>query len=393
MNAGQGSKKKILVVDDNSENIRIIGSILRQNNFNVGFATRGQQALDLLKGNEEEYDLVLLDVNMPEMNGLEVCQTIRKNGKLRNLPVIFLTANTLPEQIVEGFVCGGQDYVTKPFNSDELLARINTHLELKDSRKKLQLMNEILEEKVKERTIELEASNQKLTLANLELQKLDEAKAGFLRLISHEINTPLNGIIGFADILKEQLLDTDYFYLIEILSQSAYRLNEFSQSSLIITQLRTSPEEYKKEQVDVKEVILDLVEEFRNEIEKKNIGIDLNWISETTSISGNWMLIRICMKHLFRNAIQFTPEKKSISISGQQEATRFVMSFEDHGPGFSENVLSHIFEPFSTVDEHIDRNKGLGLSIVKMILDFHQAQIHISNKEGGGSLIKIVFNH
>ena len=391
MSTTQEKKHKILVVDDNSENIRLIGSVLRQNNYYVGFATRGQSALDLLEGYNDEYDLVLLDVNMPEMNGFEVCQKIRKNEFLKEVPVIFLTANTLPEQLVEGFASGGQDYVTKPFNADELLARIRTHIELKESRRNLKQLNEVLEEKVKERTKELEESNQKLELANVELQKLDEAKAGFLRLISHEINTPLNGVIGFADILKELLIDTDYFTLIDTLSKSAHRLNEFAQSSLIITQMRTSPEVYKKVLVDVKEVIHELLMSYQSEIHRKTLTIEQNWSADVTSIYGNWNLIKICMTHIVRNAIQYCNEHQTIAINSYLEDGHFVISFDDNGPGFSESVLNNMFNPFSTVDEHIDNNKGMGLSIVKMILDFHQALITVSNKKSGGALVTLVF--
>lgn len=389
MEATQEKKYKILVVDDNSENIRIIGSVLRQNKYNIGFATGGQAALNVLNGNAHDYDLVLLDVNMPDMNGFEVCKKIRANEDLKEIPIIFLTANTLPEQIVEGFSSGGQDYVTKPFHSGELLARIKTHLELKDSRKKLQQINIVLEEKVKERTKDLLDVNLKLEVANQELMQLDEAKAGFLRLISHEINTPLNGIIGFADILKDQLISTEYFDLVEVLSESAHRLNEFAQSSLVITRMRTTPEDYQKSAVDVKEILNVIVDDFQSECNKKKIHIQWNWYAEKAIITGNRTLLQIGLMHILRNAIQYT--KHLIIIESQQDHNHLILTFEDDGNGFSTNALQHLFEPFSTSSDHVDKNKGMGLSIVKMVLDFHQGEIQVSNKADGGAKIKIIF--
>lgn len=252
-------------------------------------------------------------------------------------------------------------------------------------------MNDILEVKVSERTKELEESNKMLETANVELQKLDEAKASFLRLISHEINTPLNGIIGFADVLKELLADTEFFAYIDILAQSAHRLNEFAQSSLIITRMRTSPEFYKKDKVDVKEIIEELVVSFHDELKQKNINVNINWNTETTEISGNWDLIRICMTHLFRNAVQFTPEDKSITVFSHKEGDNLIISFSDSGQGFSEYSLHNLFKTFATAEDHMDKNKGLGLSIVKLITDFHQAKILISNNENGGALVTLVF--
>ena len=192
---------KILVVDDNPKNIQVIGSLLREVGYSVGFAFDGQQALTLLN-KTNDYDLVLLDVNMPVMNGFETCRAMRRNGNLMDIPVLFLTALNEINDVVSGFDAGGQDYITKPFNSEELLSRVKTHIELKHAKDQLKLVNQWLEEKVQERTKELQQANSKLEAANRELQALDKAKSDFLNIISHEINTPLNGIVGFVDILK-----------------------------------------------------------------------------------------------------------------------------------------------------------------------------------------------
>ena len=246
----------------------------------------------------------------------------------------------------------------------------------------LKQINLILEDKVRERTKELEE-------ANIKLKQLDEAKAGFLPLISHEINTPLNGIIGFADILKDQLISTEYFSFVEVLSDSAHRLNEFAQSSLIITRMQTAPEDYQKSTVDVKEIFNGIIEDYKSECNKKMIHLQWNWHAEKTTILGNRPLLHTCLKHILRNAVQYTQQQ--IIINSQLENNRLTLSIEDDGIGFSEKALRHLFEPFSTTDEHVDKNKGMGLSIVKMILDFHQAEIHVSNKDEGGAMIKIIF--
>lgn len=128
-----GSKKKlILIVDDNPENIKVLGNLLKNNGYEVGASSDGNKAFEFIKN--EIPDLILLDVMMPGMNGFEVCEELKSNVQTRHIPVIFLTAKTSTEDIVKGFKVGGVDYVSKPFNSEELLARVNTHIEIRTLR-------------------------------------------------------------------------------------------------------------------------------------------------------------------------------------------------------------------------------------------------------------------
>jgi phosphoserine phosphatase RsbU/P len=144
-------QRKILVVDDMLATRNIVGDILRKAHYNSDFAGNGHQALELLK-NYNDYDLVLLDIEMPEMNGFEVCRAIRQNDKLREIPVIFLTSSDNVENKVAGFNSGAQDYVIKPFNPKELLARVKTHIQLKQKSDIIKDMNNILVKKNKEIT-------------------------------------------------------------------------------------------------------------------------------------------------------------------------------------------------------------------------------------------------
>ncbi len=122
-------KSLILAVDDKPQNLQFLGKLLSDNGYEVGMAQSGQQALNFVKKNEPE--LILLDVMMPDMDGYEVCQKLKEDFSTRHIPIIFLTAKTDPEDIVNGFDVGGVDYITKPFNSPELLVRVRTHIELK----------------------------------------------------------------------------------------------------------------------------------------------------------------------------------------------------------------------------------------------------------------------
>ena len=130
-------KKLILIIDDNPENIKVLGSLLTSKDYEVGASADGLRGLEFV--NNVKPDLILLDVMMPGMNGFDVCIKLKENSESKNIPIIFLTAKTSEEDIVKGFNLGGADYVTKPFNSAELLSRVNTHLVLQNTINELEL--------------------------------------------------------------------------------------------------------------------------------------------------------------------------------------------------------------------------------------------------------------
>ena len=123
------SNVHILVVDDNKENLKVVGNFLNEEGYKIAFSLNGEEALKLLKKNK--FDLILLDIMMPEMDGFEVCNRIKADEELKNVPIIFLTAKSSSEDIVKGFKSGGVDYITKPFKKEELIVRVQNHVELK----------------------------------------------------------------------------------------------------------------------------------------------------------------------------------------------------------------------------------------------------------------------
>ena len=165
---------RILIVDDNSKNIQVLATVLAKNNYEVEYALRGKDAIEIVKS--EDFELILLDIMMPGMDGFDTCIALKKIENRKDIPVIFLTAKTEIESITRGFEIGGVDYITKPFNDKELLKRISTHLELKKSKEKLKEVNQWLEAQVEERTRELKSAKEELEKANNELTTMDKAK-------------------------------------------------------------------------------------------------------------------------------------------------------------------------------------------------------------------------
>ncbi|OFX27714.1 MAG: hypothetical protein A2033_02945 [Bacteroidetes bacterium GWA2_31_9] len=181
-------KNLILIVDDNSKNLQVLGKILYEKGYNINVASSGAKALQSV--NIQPPDLILLDIQMPEMDGFDVCKILKSNAKTKDIPVIFLTAATDTESIVKGFKLGGMDYITKPFNNEELIIRVNTHIDLRAKTLELQKINQNLEKIVEERTHQLHE---------------------YAFITSHNLRKPLANIIGFISILEQSIDKKEQF--------------------------------------------------------------------------------------------------------------------------------------------------------------------------------------
>jgi two-component system sensor histidine kinase/response regulator len=382
----------ILIVDDNPQNLQVLGKQLQERNYEIEFAVNGPSALDWL--NTKPFDLILLDINMPGMSGFEVCKKIRLNPEMNNIPIIFLSADTDRESILRGFEMGAQDYITKPFDSRELLVRVKTHLSLKVTLEKLENLNKSLEEKVFERTIQLKEANEKLEATNLKLIDLDRVKSDFLNLISHEIRTPLNGIIGPLELLKGPVYASEIGDLINILDSSVRRLERFSLDALLITRLKTKPNELKTEIISLPKIINEVIKENQELIDSKKLKIISEFDTKNDLVRGESDLIKKSILNILDNAIFYSPINEVIEVKTYLNGVYNVLEFRDHGIGFSLGVKDHLTELFTYGDKYRDNSKGIGLPIVKMIIDSHGGELQLENHPKGGSVVKLLFkNH
>lgn len=379
----------VLIVDDNPHNLQVLGKLLKENNYRIEFATNGEGALEWIS--KRPFDLILLDINMPGMNGFEVCLKIRSNPSFNNTPVIFLSADIDRESILKGFELGAQDYVTKPFDARELLSRVKTHLTLKESLEKLENQNIILEAKVAERTRQVEEANEQLSLLNLKLLGLDKAKTEFLRLVSHEIRTPLNGIIGPVELLKESEASRELGELIEILDLSVKRLEKFSLNALLITQLKTKQTDIKRDPVSLTEIINELLEDKAKQFH--NHGLTHKFFNESINavIGGEPEMVKICFGNILDNTLLFVPENGMFEIRIYDNDEYTVCEYTDNGPGFNNNVQGEFFEMLSMGDMKKDSSLGIGLPICRLIMEAHSGKIELGNNTEGGAFVRLFF--
>lgn len=371
---------KILIVDDVSKNIQILGNILSQKKFQIAYAQSGQQALDICK--TQDFDLILLDIMMPGMDGYEVCKRLKKNPSTSEIPIIFLTAKADMDSIIKGFDMGGQDYITKPFNAAELMARVDNHLLIKRQREQLKLMNNHLEDLVKERTQELEIANRQLSI-------LDQAKSNFLLIISHEIRTPLNGVIGLTELLEKTNIDKDQKEYLNYLKDVSARLVKFSDTALLITSLKVNKQVPEILPVSVNQLIADSIIEFHKNNSDSSLQIINKMPPENLLIKVNSDLMKTCFLSIIENSSKFAGDNAHLEISANISDGTISLKFCDNGPGFSNSAIDHLFELFSAGDILHTEGTGLGLATAKLILDAHEGSIDVKNAEPGGAEVNI----
>jgi two-component system sensor histidine kinase/response regulator len=377
----------ILIADDTPVNIDILVDLLE--GYQTKIAINGKDAIETALDGDPP-DLILLDIMMPEMDGYEACRQLRQHEKTREVPVIFITAKDMKDDIVKGFEAGGQDYVTKPFDANELMARVKTQLELKASRDQLKTVNQWLEEKVAERTKELQQAYERIEQANIELGKLDESKSAFLRMLSHEVRTPLNGIIGFLNLMKDDIQKTQFAEMFSYLEISVSRLEKFAMVALIITELRTQAIPVSRENVAVSSLVDAAMKKNQEKMEQKRIRMNIQG-DASIMIKGDERLLKTCFESILDNAISFSPEGGNVLLHAEATGSGVHCTFFDRGKGFTEEGLKNFNKLFANAGHHTDQKLGLDLALASMIMEAHGGTLEVGNNTDGGAFVRLVF--
>ncbi len=379
-------QQTILVVDDSPNNVKILSELLKD--YKLKIALNGKKAL-LISQSDTPPDLILLDIVMPEMDGYEVCQILRAKEETKDIPVIFITAKYEKGDVVKGFELGAQDFISKPFDPKELLARVKTQMELVQYRKRMIQLNAWLEETVQDRTEDLIDASRELRIANEELKELDGAKMEFLKIASHEIRTPLNGICGSMWLLKDSGHDelADLFRMLEV---SVLRLERFTEKALLATDLRTKNYRVNYEACLVSEFFDEALKWCYDDMRNKKIQIHEE-LDKLLSFNSDPKLLTVCFNEVLANAVKYSPTEGEIRLKAFIDSENLIVEFIDQGKGFDEKVVKHLFQLLRPGEQHMDKNMGLSLAIVKMILDKLKGTIEVSNNTDKGALVRLCF--
>lgn len=335
-------------------------------------------------------DLILLDIAMPGKDGFSVCKTLKSDPLTESIPIIFLTAKVESEDVVAGFSIGAVDYITKPFKSAELLMRIKTHLTIKNLQNELRLANETLENKVIERTRELEKAKEKAELS-------DNIKSEFLSQISHEIRTPLNAVINSAGLIEtemEEKIDDYLKPIFESLKKGSHRIIRTIDLILNMAQLHTNSYELKNEKIDVAEILLLTAAKYKTPAKEKNLALNINCLIKDAFVTADYYAVEEIFQQLLDNAVNFT-QKGSITVSMQETEKEYTASIQDTGVGISDDYLTHLFTVFSQEEGGYTRKfegNGLGLALTKKYCSLIHASIAVESKKDIGSKFSVTFN-
>src|SRR5580704_6039318 len=236
-----------MIVDDNPANLRLLEDMLLRQGRGVRSFPLGRLALAAAM--KSPPDLILLDINMPEMDGYAVCQRLKSTETLADIPIVFLSALNEIQDKVKAFRSGGVDYISKPFEFEEVHARVETHLKLASLQNRLRVQYLHLESIVPSRTRDL-------AQAHAQLSRLDHAKSDFLRMISHELRTPLNGLLGAAELILDEVQSVGQASeLAEMLRESRQRILSLVDSAVLLTQIEIAGGAFQASELSLGEVL------------------------------------------------------------------------------------------------------------------------------------------
>jgi two-component system, sensor histidine kinase and response regulator len=383
-------KFNVLIINNSFEEADRLGQMLGLDDFDVAFVQSGSSVLTSLK--KKRVDLVFIDGGLDQTDGFAACRAIKSDPIFEAIPVIFILDSKNAKIIDDVFICGCSDYILKPLNEKELLKKAMFHIELEYSRQLSKDINHILEEKIAERTVELEELLLKLKKANKELESLDIAKSEFLNMISHEIRTPLNGIMGSLALIGRYHFTDEVKSYFSLLDTSVKRLEAFSNTILEASDLRLKGEKILKYSTFNPVIVLqEAIGLCSDKYSAKGIEIAFRGRSDKLHIHADIKFIRKCLLAIIDNAFKFSPLGGKINIAFE-EADRFLnITISDQGSGFSEDSIGNIYAPLSNIHSHYDKNTGMGLHLAKLIVEAHSGMISARNIEPHGAEIKIEF--
>ncbi len=349
---------EIMIVDDTPEHIQVATALLQEFGYKIRIANNGQTALKLVK--QHSPTLMLLDIQMPGLDGFEVCKILKSEEKWQDIAIIFMTASNDVASIQRGFELGAQDYVIKPFNAVEFIARINNHIKMAKQARKLKKSYE-------------------------ELNK-------FCYTVSHDLKSPLHVIKQITELLVqgyESSLSEDGVRLLGFLGNKSDEVIRMVESLLEFS--RMCDQEINWSIIDMNQ----LVDEVMNELRLLEPKRPVNYTrEELPQIKGDPLMIKLLIQNGLSNALKFTREKEmtKIHMGYREESDRGIFTIQDNGAGFDMQFAEKLFRVFQRLHAtEAFEGSGVGLATIQRIMERHEGRAWIEGKVNEGATLSLMF--
>jgi len=387
---------RILIAEDSATQAARARLILEEAGYVVTVARDGQEAWERL--NAEPYDLILSDINMPRMNGYDLCRRTKAESRFKAIPFVLLTAREELAALIRGFEAGADDFITKPWVSSMLLGRLasafrhNQRAGQAGTDFRDQMMALLLS-----RTVELEEAHRHLAderaalkAANGRLEEATRHKSQFLANMSHELRTPMNAVIGFSEMLQREsfgpLQPKQRRYVDNILTSGRHLLTLIN-DILDLSKVEAGKMEIKRERIALASLLSDTATLIRGMADRKGIAVDVE-VPGQIILLGDAARLKQVLFNLLSNAVKFTPSGGQVRLTAAASGAFASISVIDNGIGIALKDQLHLFEEFHQVDGTDSREyqgTGLGLALARRLVELHGGTIELESDTGKGS--------
>lgn len=376
---------RILIVDDEPNNLEVLSNLLDKKGYTILLASDGAKGVQCAASDQP--DLILLDVIMPEIDGFETCRQLKANGKTKDIPVIFMTALAETVDKVKGFECGAIDYITKPIDPEEVLARINTHLSMQKLYKNLQMENQELLEK-----------------HTAVSKQMEDLRLNLSRILPHEFRTPLNGILGFSEFLTSFTPDRlpkpdEIFNMQTAIHNNALRLKQIIENYLLYADLRlmeyeperSRQEMWQAERLFSPKALIASVALVKAEKVQRKEDLRLDLVDTKVRISEKGL--QKIVEELVDNALKFSEPGTPIQVTTEVNSHQWILKITDQGRGMTIEQIANIeaYMQFER-DYYEQQGLGLGLIIARLLARLNHGELIIESLPKQGTTVKVVFS-
>jgi two-component system sensor histidine kinase/response regulator len=347
------TQNKILLVDDNPTNIAILEEMLSEE-YNLAAASTGEASLEIAPAFQP--DLILLDIMMPGINGYETCRRIRAHTSLRHTKIIMVSAKAMLSERLQGYEAGADDYITKPFEEDELLAKVRVYMRLKS------------------------------------VEEVHQLKSDLLTLLRHETRTPLNGILAPVQMLlaDKTMDDAERTMLLDMVQQSAKRLQGLLQKVITLSAMKARQWDFQCVPADLCAVARHAIYAVAAYASERDVTIEQR-LPDHAITRLDPEQIETVLSAILENAVRSSPLAGHVVVEVLCDETCYRMTVTDQGAGIDADFLPHVFEEFAHTDiDHHTAGHGLSLAIARQIMLAHNGTISVESTKGAGTVFTVL---